>query len=337
MTKNVLLMWGGMGSEHEVSGRSAAFIERSLLALPDMNVLLIELVQEGQYRDSDGRACQLLKNTVNEIIFHKNAAPSWRVDFVIPCFHGFPGESGDIQSLLDLLNIPYLGCGAEASTLCFNKVTTKLWLNALGIPNVPYVMMGSLAEQEVDRAYNALEEWGCVFIKAASQGSSVGCYQVSDKSTLAQCLEEAFTYSSYVLVEQTVKARELEVAVYEYQGEIVATLPGEIHSPEDSFYTYDEKYNDSSHSITDVVAKAIMPEQLGAIKRYAIEAFIGLKLRHLSRIDFFLLDSGELFVNEINTFPGMTPISMFPKMMSHHGHRFPDFMASIIRGAVLPK
>jgi D-alanine-D-alanine ligase len=336
-TINVLLMWGGAGAEHEISQISAAYIEASLSSLPDFTLVSVELMADGQYRNNSGTVCQLVKNTltaVNELTF-SDEQPAWPVDFVIPCFHGTPGESGDIQSVLALIGVPFLGCGAEANALCFNKVTTKLWLNALNIPNTPYIMLSSMVPAQIDTARNALQQWQSVFIKASSQGSSVGCYQVDDEQSLEPCLAKAFTYSPYVLIEQTlVNARELEVAVYEYQGEVVATLPGEILSPEGTFYTYEEKYHNNSRSTTDIVASNLSDDQVKKIKHYAIAAFNGLKLRHLSRIDFFLTDTGQVLVNEVNTFPGLTPISMFPKMMEHHGHLFPDYLAQIIRQSI---
>lgn len=334
---NVLLMWGGAGAEHEISQLSAAYIEQSIAPLADINVLSVELLKDGYYKNSAGELGQLLKDTssgVPQLQFDKGSrtnSTTWPVDFVIPCFHGFPGESGDIQSMLELMHIPYLGCHGEASILCFNKVSTKLWLDALGIPNTPYIVLSSVEPQQLAKAQSALQQWQSVFVKASSQGSSVGCYQVEDTEALNDCLQKAFALSPYVLIEPSVNARELEVAVYEYDGELVVTLPGEIVSPEGVFYTYEEKYHEDSRTETQVVAENLSCEQIDLIKRYAAEAFRGLKLRHLSRIDYFLTHDGMLYINEINTLPGLTPISMFPKMMQHHGHQFADFIAGIVR------
>jgi D-alanine-D-alanine ligase len=256
------------------------------------------------------------------------------MDYVIPCVHGFPGETGDLQSLLDLAGLPYLGCGSEASKNCFNKITTKLWFDALGIPNTPYVFLSENTAESHEKALTAFDQWGSVFVKAACQGSSVGCYKVTAASELASCINDAFTYSDQVLVEKTIKPRELEVAAYEYNGELIITKPGEVKAPSESFYSYEEKYSQQSASHTLVEADDLTEQQVADIRHYARRAFEQMKLKDLSRIDFFLSEENEILLNEINTFPGMTPISMFPKMLENHGEVFQRFLAQAIRRAV---
>ncbi len=151
---------------------------------------------------------------------------------------------------------------------------------------------------------------------------------------LQQAIDDAFTYSNQVLVEQAVKPRELEVAAYEYQGELVLTLPGEVKAPADTFYSYEEKYAQTSHSTTDIVAQNLTDEQLEIIRVNAEKVFKQMKLRHLSRIDFFLTSEGNIYLNEVNTFPGMTPISMFPKMLESHGHKFHEFLADCVKSSI---
>lgn len=325
---NVLLVCGGGGPEHSISQLSADFIEAALQGMEWVQCVRVELTADGSLLDVNGGACELRRES--GLIFAEDSGRCWGVDYVIPCIHGYPGETGDIQSYLELLCLPYFGNGAEASRNCFNKITSKLWLTALDIPVTPYVIVSSMDDEDVAAAQAALQDWGSVFIKASSQGSSVGCYQVDDEAKLESALEQAFNYSPYVLVEKTIKARELEVAVYEYVGETIATLPGEILCPEEGFYSYDEKYDAGSHSTTDVVAAGLSPQQVDLIRGYSIKAFSHFKLRHLARIDFFLLENGEIYLNEINTFPGMTEISMFPKMQAQHGHRFDDYLLQTI-------
>jgi D-alanine-D-alanine ligase len=224
-----------------------------------------------------------------------------------------------------------LGCNAEASKICFNKISTKLWLSAIGIPNTPYLFLTEHHEASLVEARSALAKWGKVFIKAASQGSSVGCYCASSDAELVQGISDAFGYSEQVLIEKAVKPRELEVAVYQYGDELVATYPGEICVPQDRFYSYDEKYSGASHTETSLKAQGLTTAQSELIRTYALKAFRQLNLTHLSRIDFFLTDEGEILLNEINTFPGMTPISMFPKLLEHHGHHFGHFLEQNLR------
>ncbi|MCS3453970.1 D-alanine-D-alanine ligase [Aeromonas sp. BIGb0405] len=322
---HVLLLCGGGGSEHEVSLRSANFIEQQLGLLPGVDVTRVEMFAD-RWLSADGRECKLGLDRL--LSFDSVARP---VDFVVPCIHGYPGETGDLQSFLELAGLPYLGCDAEASKLCFNKISTKLWLSALDIPNTPYLFLTEQDETSLNEAKAALANWGRVFIKAACQGSSVGCYSASNEAELVQGIKDAFGYSEQVLIEKAVKPRELEVAVYQYGDELVATYPGEICVPTDKFYTYEEKYSSASHTETALHAEGLTLAQSDAIQAYALKAFRQLKLTHLSRIDFFLTIDGEILLNEINTFPGMTPISMFPKLLEHHGHSFAQFLEGIVR------
>ncbi|MCG9746649.1 D-alanine--D-alanine ligase [Shewanella sp. Isolate8] len=324
---NLLLLCGGGGDEHAISLLSANYFETSLAKLAHINVLRVELDAEGHYHTKSGEPCELTNR--REIRFEDERLSPWPVDYVIPCIHGYPGETGDIQSYFELINLPYFGCDAEGSRNCFNKITAKMWFSALGIPNTPYLFLNQLDEQAIAQTTDALEKWGSVFVKAASQGSSVGCYRVDDAAQIPAILEDAFRYSPYVVVEKTIEARELEVAVYQYRGETVATLPGEVICAGGTFYTYDEKYAADSKATTRVVAE-VSAEIAQQIRAYAVKVFDGMKLRHLSRIDFFLTPEGEILLNEINTFPGLTPISMFPKMLANHGDDFSEYLNEAI-------
>ena len=207
----------------------------------------------------------------------------------------------------------------------------------MGIPNTPYLFLSENSLESVEKAEKAFDHWGKIFVKAASQGSSVGCYSVANKVDVAGAMDSAFQYSDQVLVEKSVKPRELEVAAYQMDGELFITKPGEVIAPEGGFYSYDEKYSLDSHSITEIEAKGLTTQQLGLIETYSRRVFTQMKLKDLARIDFFLTDENEIYLNEVNTFPGMTPISMFPKMLEHNGHRFSDFLAAAIRRSLTPK
>ncbi len=323
----VLLLCGGGGGEHDVSLLSADFLEAELSKIPLVSVIRVEINKEGIWIEKEGRSCQLdLDGTLRMHLISK------RIDYVIPCIHGFPGETGDIQSLLDLAGLPYFGCAPSASMICFNKITSKLWFDAIGIPNTPYVFLGECDDDNKRKASDAFDLWGAIFVKAASQGSSVGCYHVTKKEDINTALENAFTFSNQVLIEKALRPRELEIAAYSFKGELIITNPGEVSSPVDTFYSYDEKYSQDSLSATTVEAKNLTDEQRNKLYEYAKAAFIQLKLKDLSRIDFFITENGDVLLNEINTFPGMTPISMFPKLLEHHGHRFCDYLEACIKG-----
>ena len=316
-TYNVLLVCGGGSDEHDISLISADYIQSQLAKYPQIKLTKLVLDKNGKFIDSQGDEYSLSDERQN-------------IDFVIPCIHGYPGETGDIQSLLTINNLKFLGSEAETSIHCFNKVTAKQWFTSLGIPNTPYLFLSEYNHANVEKAQAALKDWGSVFIKASNQGSSVGCYKANTAEEVQESLKQAFHYSSYVLVEKTIKAREIEVAAYEYNGELVITKPGEIICEQDSFYDFDEKYSNDSKARTDVIAQNIDDETINKITEYSRKAFIGMKLRHLSRIDFFLTDDGEILLNEINTFPGMTPISMFPQMLINNGHDFGEYLLQII-------
>jgi D-alanine-D-alanine ligase len=325
----VLLLCGGGGEEHAVSLVSADFLASQLADLPNIDVIRVEIEKTNEWRDEKGRLCRL--NLDKSLVCGDDKRV---IDYVIPCLHGFPGETGDIQSLLTLANLPYLGCGAEASNLCFNKISSKLWFDALAIPNTPYLFLSDNESESIEKVEKAFDLWGEIFVKAASQGSSVGCYKITDKKEIAGTLVKAFDYSEQVLVEKAVKPRELEIAAYRYQGALIISPPGEIYCPEDTFYTFDEKYSQSSHSQTTLSPEGLTAAQIEKMQVYARKAFEQMKLKDLSRIDFFLTQDGEVFLNEINTFPGMTPISMFPKLLAHNGHVFSEFLLACINEGI---
>jgi len=336
MKKNILLLCGGGGTEHEVSLVSSKYIEQNLKEIGLYNVIKVEI---GSPRSNDrnfyllnpdgSHKEQVELNFKRELV---GLSGKQEIHYVVPCIHGPPGETGEIQTYLDLISLPYLGCGPEASLICFNKVTSKLWFNALAIPNTPFEFLTSF--EEASKAHKLFDQHGKVFVKAASQGSSVGCYPVSKKEDLDAALKNAFNYSEYVLVEKMVTARELEISTYEFEGNIHASVPGEINCPT-AFYSYEEKYNPNSKTTTEVVAPGLTKDVVEKMRAYAIKAFKALKLRHLSRIDFFYTNDGEIYLNEINTFPGATPISMFPKMMENNGHAYLKFIADIIKKDIL--
>ena len=325
-TTNILLLCGGGSSEHEVSLVSAGYLFEQLNSIEDFNVVRVEIKSEGWCLDS-GELVYLDIN--NQMLCGEK--DQMKIDFIAPCIHGFPGETGDIQSLFEMAKIPYLGCGSEASNNSFNKITSKLWYDALGIPNTPYLFLSDNNEESHTAAKEAFEKWGKVFVKAARQGSSVGCYQVTESEQLEEAVNKAFTFSDQVLVEKAVVPRELEVAAYEIDGELHISKPGEVIAPNGAFYTYEEKYGADSHSTTEVEATNLTDEQLKQIDNDARKVFTQMKLRHLSRIDFFLTEDNEIYLNEVNTFPGMTPISMFPKMVEHNGHTFSSFLENCVR------
>ncbi len=330
MAINILLLCGGDGSEHDISVTSAAFIEEKLKETPDFNVIKA-VIHNNQFLVDDfpgyfaGNQEFSLKGQ------------NIKIDCVVPCLHGVPGETGDIQSLLEIFDIPYIGCKAEASRYCFNKITTKLYLDALGIKNSPYAIIPQQTEEYKKVALDFFDKYQDIYVKAASQGSSVGCYHVTKRDDVWDSIVEAFSFSSEVVIEKNIIHRELEVAAYEMDDGLKITNPGEIIIPDNMFYTFEEKYSKDSGTVTTVTPENLTQEEIDTIRQKARRTFIGLKLRDLSRIDFFLSKEDGILINEINTFPGETPISMFPKMLEHNGDTMVDFLAKAVRRAIAQK
>lgn len=314
MSKNILFLKGGGQEEHDISLITADYLKSQLPS--DYNILEVLLDKDHVWK-YNGEAC--------EISFQKKLVQkdnSFDIDLVIPCFHGYPGETGHIQSFLEMIGLTYIGCSAESSLICFNKVLTKLWLDKLGIPVTPFLILNNVEDKREERLefYNKHND---VFVKASNQGSSVGCYPVKSGEDLDTAIQSAFKYSNFVIIEKLVTPRELEISVYDYQEKIRASWPCEINCPE-KFYSYDEKYSQDSE--TSTILKANIEKSIvKKIQSYAIDAFQALNLEQFCRMDFFLVDD-EIYLNEINTFPGMTPISMFPKMIIEDGINFKDFI-----------
>jgi len=321
--KNILLICGGGGTEHEVSLVSAKYMHEKLQNIEGVITHYLCIKKDGSRTNLEGENCELRKSGE---LYNRVSNKTTKLDYAIACIHGAPGENGQIQSVFEMMGLPYLGASSEASILCFNKVSTKLWLSALGIANTPYLFIYKNQLEDISKVETFFEDnERDIFIKASNQGSSVGCYHITEKKNIAMALTRGLQVSPYVLVEKTIEGRELEVSVFDYQGKTYTTFPGEIVCPS-QFYSYEEKYSESGHTKTHVEAPGIDEKTRDKIKTMALRAFKGLRIKDLSRIDFFLTRDNEIYINEINTFPGHTPISMFPMMMENAGVSYQEFL-----------
>ena len=323
---DILLICGGGGAEHDISLLSADFFAEHLKPIEGVRFHRVEITPGGNWVGEEGQFCRL--NPGGILVYPDGETP---LCFAIPCIHGSPGEDGRIQALFELMGLPYLGSGPEAGLLAFDKVSTKLWAEALGIPTTPFIFIRDASREALSQAAAFQEEWGEVFVKPSRQGSSLGMARVSEKRELEEKILQAFKYSSVVLIEQSMKGRELELAVYEYAGDLQISAPGEILCP-DGFYDYRQKYAKDSSARTSVEAKGLDLKVVKTLKDYGRKIFCGLGCRHLARVDFFMTDRGKIVLNEINTFPGHTQISMFPLMMEHNGHSYHSFLVDMISG-----
>ena len=321
---NLLLIFGGH-EEAEISKISASFLVSELNKLDKINLHTAYINTEHRLFETNGQ----LENLQQEEIFiaqgsfTRGNGTKVEIDYVLPCIHGRPGENGDLQPFLDFNHLSYFGNEKDQSTICFNKITTKLWAKTLGVQIVPFETVHKT--NYVEKLDLCLEKLGDdLFVKTTAQGSSIGCYPAKGKEGLKKSIENCFRYGDTILIEKAVKAREIEIAVFNYKDEIIVSNPGEILTAS-SFYSYDEKYSKESKTQTSISPQNISEDQLKSLRELSRKLFIGLQLKDLARIDFFLTEEG-IFLNEINTFPGMTPISLFPQLVEASGIKFSDYL-----------
>jgi D-alanine-D-alanine ligase len=328
MTKlRVAILFGGRSAEHEVSLMSARNV---LLALDPERYepVLIGIDRAGQWALQPP---ELLLGpapadhvTVREeaaILVPPHAGPAVQraFDVVFPVLHGPMGEDGTVQGLLELANIPYVGAGVLGSAVGMDKDVMKRLLRDAGLPVVPFVAIRRWDHERApaEVAARCAELGFPLFTKPANMGSSVGVRRVATANELDDALRFAFQFDTKVLAEAAMIGREIEVSVLGYTSPI-ASVPGEIivrHA--DGFYSYDAKYIDETGAVLEIPAR-LDPPVAEAARRLAVRAFEVLECQGLARVDFFLRGS-ELAINEINTLPGFTAISMYPKLWEASG------------------
>ncbi len=257
------------------------------------------------------------------------------VDVVLPILHGTHGEDGTIQGFFDTLEVPYAGGGVLDSALCMDKHFMKVALEASGIAVAPWVTVRRRAwETDPESLRAAIGELGLpVFVKPARAGSSVGVSKVSDPAELDVALAVAFAEDEKVLVETAITGREIEVAVLEGARGVRASLPGEIVLTSRGFYDFEGKYLGGDG--VDVVCPAeLSVDAIAAVQDIGIRAFEAVDGRGLARVDVFLTPTGEIIVNELNTMPGFTPISMFPKCWIASGLSYGELITELIEAGL---
>jgi D-alanine-D-alanine ligase len=349
----VMVLYGGRSGEHEISLRSAASVIRNL-DTDRYEVLPVAIDKQGKWLLND---ISLIEKSAQSLPVFKNAPTvvlppnpgsaeagliqlgtqnrSSGVDVVFPIMHGPLCEDGTIQGLLELADVPYVGCGVLASAVGMDKDVTKRLMRDGGVPIVPYLSIKQdvWKKQINEFAVRVAQELGYpVFVKPANMGSSVGVYKVKEASELKGALQKAFQYDTKVLVEKAVQAREIELAVLEDSepgNPPLVSIPGEI-IPTHEFYSYESKYIDENGAHLNIPAK-LDSTQLAAAQKIAREAFQLLECEGMARVDLFLdKQSGAFYLNEINTIPGFTSISMYPKMWEHSGIPYSALLSKLI-------
>lgn len=363
--KKVAVIFGGKSGEHEVSISSAISVFNAL-DKSKYDVALIGIDKSGRWlmpseakflaHAENPRLLKLNqeKETFSLVPFESSrqlvsvedrqasspvpsqVGSSGKFDVIIPILHGPHGEDGTVQGLLELSNIPYVGSGVLGSALGMDKDVSRRLLKAEGIPVVPtivvrkheYVKGGEKIIQE------AVSKFGLpFFVKPANMGSSVGVHKVKSLSEAAQKFESAFSYDNKILIEKAINARELECSVLG-NAEPEASIVGEI-IPQHEFYSYEAKYIDENGALLEIPAKDLSAEIIEQVRQLSIQAFKVLECSGMARVDFFLdRQSGKLYLNEINTIPGFTKISMYPKLWEATGKPYNQLLDELIELAL---
>jgi D-alanine-D-alanine ligase len=321
----LLMVFGGESSEHDVSLSSAKNIYAATNK-DKYDASLCYIDRDGRWWLQDGwrdnpdehRTTQLVAAPGTKTFLTVPGSKILAIDVLFPVLHGKMGEDGTIQGLAAMLHVPIVGCGVEASALCMNKDATKRLADAEGIPVVPWITVRAGEDaKSIKKRTLALDKHGPWFVKPSRAGSSVGVSKVIDAEELAKATATALRHDTLVLIEVAVVGRELEVAVIGNPPHHKASGVGEI-IPGSDFYDYDDKY--SSDSASKTVLDAKLPKALSkVIRQHARDVYEALGCTGLARVDFLLSDDLVPYLNEINTLPGFTDISMYPKLWQERG------------------
>lgn len=350
------LIFGGRSGEHEVSLASAMSVYNAL----DKNryeVTLIAIDKDGRWLLPDVKA--LLAQAENPMLVKLSKTsggyglvpyPSSKqlvavdaappnvnaVDVMLPILHGTFGEDGTIQGLLELAQIPYVGSGVLGSAIGMDKDVATRLLTAAGIPTVTTICLRKndyVSDPKSMQAQLIKKFKFPFFIKPANAGSSVGVHKVKTAEQLPTALEDAFSFDLKVLAQEGINARELEVSVLG-NDKPKASVVGEV-IPTHEFYSYESKYIDENGASFNIPAKDVPKETMEQVRHWACEAFKVLELRGMARVDFFLdKDTAKLYLNEVNTIPGFTKISMYPKMWEASGLGYSQLLDELIKLAL---
>jgi D-alanine-D-alanine ligase len=351
------IVFGGRSGEHEVSVASA----RSIMAAIDRSryeVVPVAIARSGQWLAGVGP--QALAAPNEALAVTEDASPAAEagtaieiagfarlpqvqssgatglgdIDVIFPVLHGTYGEDGALQGMLEMAGLPYVGCGVLGSALGMDKEKAKLLFQAAGLPTVPGIIV---FRAEVERDPEAVimqiaERFGYpVFVKPANLGSSVGVSKAHEADELRGALALAARYDRKLVVEQAIDCREIECAVLG-NDDPQASVVGEI-VPSKEFYDYEAKYLDGASRL--IIPAPIPDETAEAIRRMAVTAFRALDLSGLARVDFFLdRATGRVYLNEVNTMPGFTEISMYPKLWEASGLPYPQLISRLIELAI---
>lgn len=336
---NVAILCGGQSAEHNISLLSAKNIIESI-DKDKYNPILIGIDKSGNCVIND--TSNLLLNSDNPKLIELNTAESIveylpsslddlkhnrKIDVVFPILHGPFGEDGTIQGLLKLANIPFVGADVLGSAIGMDKDIMKRLLRDAGIPIAKFITLKS--SQSIPSFQTIIDNLDSpVFIKPANMGSSIGVSKVTDENSYNNAIENAFEFDTKIIIEEFIQGREIECSILG-NDKPMASILGEIVVDTD-FYSYDSKYIDQKGADLQIPAR-ISDSITEQVQNLAIKTFQTLSCEGLARVDFFLTSDGQVFVNEINTLPGFTKTSMYPKLWEASGIDYPDLIDKLIQ------
>jgi D-alanine-D-alanine ligase len=344
--KRVAILCGGPGSEHEISCLSAGGV-LSAIDRTAYEPVLIGITREGKWMalpldyplSLANGALPSVSGNFPEVMREENVltvdGAALAIDVIFPVLHGTYGEDGQLQSDLDQLGIPYVGSGAVASELAMDKSDAKKLFSAAGIAIAPGITVTeSEWKSSPESVIESIASLGLpLFVKASRGGSSRGTVKVKELSTFTSAMEEALSFDSKVLIESGIDGAEVECAVLEIDGSSQASIPGKVWiDPQYEFYDYQAKYLDGATRI-DIPAP-FAAEIIEKIQSYALTAFKAIGAKGLARVDFFVTHNGEIIINEINTMPGFTRTSAYPKMWQATGIGYSEVITHLLKSAL---
>ena len=344
------VIFGGISSEHDVSIVSGTSVIKNL-DKEKYKILPIYISKEGKWYTYTKPVEEIDILSIGEEIEEKKSIEDLEktlesLDVVFPVLHGLGGEDGSIQGIFEMFNIPYVGCGILASSVGMDKAYTKIIFDKANIKQAEYEYIRKYKENYiyVDKEFNetilSLEKVSKLidknleypmFVKPSNSGSSVGINKAHNIEELEKYIEYAAEFDRKILIEQGIVGKEIECAVLGNE-DVISSCVGEI-KPAEEFYSYDAKYKNSESKI--IIPADISKEMSNEIRRLAIKAFKAIDGKGLARVDFFANEkTEEIFINEINTLPGFTQISMYPKLFENVGISYSKLLDTLIKLAM---
>jgi D-alanine-D-alanine ligase len=342
MKKKIALIFGGKSAEHEVSINSAKNIFKAI-DKKRYDPVLIGISKQGTWYQFDEevfatfkaledhqlkskKMINLMSFQGKPVIFSLENQEKCAIDCAFPIIHGTMGEDGTLQGYFKIVNLPFVGCSVLSSAVGMDKDYMKRLLNEAGIANSKYIL---LKKYDPTSYKDVVAQLGLpFFIKPANAGSSVGVHKIKSESDFATKLKDSFLYDHKVIAEEFIEGREIECSVMGLNRHPKASKPGELIIKHE-FYSYEAKYLDANGA--DIVIPARLDQkQTSQIQDLAVKTFKTLGCDGLTRVDFFLKKDGEIYVNEINTLPGFTQISMYPKMWEASGLSYESLISELI-------